>query len=414
MSKNKLKTKISESITNLSKLGTIPAEELQLNLDVLYNSVLGDVCSIVPMNSVRQVISCLKLIYDSKNKSLDLNAKDKFKQLLMNGVGGLPCNDGGFPTSDVNCTIILGSDNIYLASYSKIIPGTISIDNGAIIDENGKLTDEANNDYGTVNYDTGVFTFNNNNVEGMNLQYTFDIHNIMTDRNMVKFVKTFVEVFADMYQLDLDSALVLEDMKSLDIKSNIENILPQVLTQQIDQNILDKYFKQAKTNIVGTWSSDAIWDGNTRVPVSLLYEDLGTFVSIKMSEFANKNGVVPNVILCSPIGYGILSANKNFVPVTDYDSDNTSIPRVVGYYSNAKVILTNTLLDYGDVNIVLTYKGESEAQAAGVYAPFIPVTFRSINGMEASSGLITTSTAYSIAGFVMVNPDLVQGIIINK
>ena len=69
MVNNYTKKKVQESITNLSNMGVIPADEVQLNLDVIYNSVLEHICSIVPMESPRQIISCLKLIFGSKNKS---------------------------------------------------------------------------------------------------------------------------------------------------------------------------------------------------------------------------------------------------------------------------------------------------------------------------------------------------------
>lgn len=59
--KTKLQEKIKEGITNLSTSGRIPADEVQLNLDVAYDSCLDEICAIIPMESPRQVISYLKL-----------------------------------------------------------------------------------------------------------------------------------------------------------------------------------------------------------------------------------------------------------------------------------------------------------------------------------------------------------------
>lgn len=45
------------------------------------------------------------------------------------------------------------------------------------------------------------------------------------------------------------------------------------------------------------------------------------------------------------------------------------------------------------------------------FVPYIPVTFRTVDGMEGNS-MITTTNVYSIDGFSMINPDLVEGIVI--
>lgn len=400
-----LKTRIKESITNLSNLGVIPADEAQLNIDVLYNSVLDEVCSVVPMNSPRQIISCLKLIYDSQNKSMTEN-KDVFKIALMNGVT-VPLDDNGYPTDQVKCSIIPDSDGVFMAHYQKIIPGSIIIDKNITDDGFGKLTDDTGAEKGTVDYDTGCFKVTGLTDKSV-VEYKFDIYNLMTNENKIKFVKCFVEVFAELCQLDANIALDVMDMKGLELEKNIKNILPQVLTQQIDQHILHQYFKTANNHIVGSWSSDVDWDSKTRVPVQLLYSDLGAFIGTKSAEFAEKNGVVPNVILVNPTGYGILSASEKFIPINDKEDKNAGTPKLVGYYNNAKVILTNVIED-SFVDIVLTYKGSSEAQTAGVFAPYIPVTLRNVAGME-GGGMTITNNVYSMNGFAMVNPELVEGI----
>lgn len=412
------KQKIEESITRLSSMGVIPADELQLNLDVIYNSILNEVCSVVPMESPRQIISCLKLVYGSQDKCELSNVvtgdteKDLYKILAMNGVGAVPYNDNGYATDEVHCSINTTVDGKYLASYENILPHSINIGDEIFDDGVGNLISKQNVVVGNVDYEKGLFTFDTVPASA-SLSYKFDIYNIMTDRNMVQFVKTFVEVFADLYQLDLDSALVLNDMKGLKIEDNIKNVIPQVLTQQIDQHILSKYFKQAEVNggLKNEWNSTVDWDSTNRMPVHLLYSDLGSYISRQMGNFAIKHGVLPNVIITTPLSYGILSQSEKFVATIQEDDVNVGTPKVVGFYNNAKVVLTNEPAALGDVSIVLTYKGQSDASAAGIYTPFIPVTLRSVQGAE-GGGMIITSNAYSSGGFAMINPDLVEGITI--
>lgn len=405
MKNARLKTKIKEGITNLSNMGVIPADEAQLNMDVLYNSILDEVCAVVPMESPRQIISCLKLIYDSEKKSQikltgDITV-DAFKIALMNGVGSVPFNDNGYPTNEVNCTIIPNNDNEFLANYAEIIPGTINIANEYIDDGEGKLINKTTGaEFGTVDYHSSLFKFTGSLPASANLSYKYDIYNLDYMPNFAKFVKSFVEVFADMFALDINTALVLNDFKGLDLKKNIENILPQVLTQQIDQFVLNKYFKQAKLNGVYPIC-------NTTEET---YGDVGTSVSKQIGEFVTEFGVLPNVIICNSKGYGELSTSIKFQPLIGEDAVKTAgMPKVVGYFNNAKVILTNT--SESGIDIVLTYRGDSDAQAAGVFAPFIPVTLRTVDGME-GGGMITTTNAYSMGGFAMINPDLVKGIVI--
>ena len=401
----KLKTRIKESITNLFNLGVIPADEAQLSIDVLYNSVLDEVCSVVPMESPRQIISCLKLIYDSQGKSM-VEDKDVFKKALMNGVT-VPIDDNGYPTDKVKCSIIPDANGLFMAHYKSIIPGSVII-NGKITDDGqGKLVDDTGNVKGKVYYDIGCFIINGLDDKSV-VEYKFDIYNLMTNENNIKFVKQYVEVFAELYQLDSNVAVSTMDMKNLNLAENIKNILPQVLTQQIDQHILHQYFKVATLHNVGSWSSDVDWDSKTRVPVQLLYSDLGAFIGTKSADFAKKNGVVPNVILVNPVGYGILSASDKFIPINNKEDKNAGTPKLVGYYNNAKVILTN-VTDNALDDIVLTYKGSSEAQTAGVFAPYVPVTLRDVTGME-GGGMTITNNIYSMCGFAMVNPELVEGI----
>ena len=70
-----LKHRIQESITNLQNMGIIPADEAQLNVDVIYNSILDEVCSVVPIDSPNAIVSYLKLVYGSQDKALDVKAK---------------------------------------------------------------------------------------------------------------------------------------------------------------------------------------------------------------------------------------------------------------------------------------------------------------------------------------------------
>ena len=62
------KAKIKEHFTNISDLGQLPASEVQLVTDVVYNSILEEICSVVPMESPRQIISGLRLKFGSKDK----------------------------------------------------------------------------------------------------------------------------------------------------------------------------------------------------------------------------------------------------------------------------------------------------------------------------------------------------------
>lgn len=398
----RLKQKIYEGITNLSNMGQIPTEEVQLNLDVLYNSILEEVCSIIPIESPRAIISCLQLVYDSENKSkVELSGdieKDAFKLVLMNGVGAVPFDDNGYPTNEVHCIIIPDENNSFLANYNNVIPGTVNIADEFIDDGEGKLINKTSKaEVGTVDYITGLFKFTGAIPASATLSYKYDIYNLEYQRNFTKFVKKYIEVFADLFALDIDSALILNDIKSLDLKANIKNILPQVLSQQIDQFILDKYFKQAKLNMLNEFDSN----------------DLGTFISNNTNIFIDKQGVMPNVILCNAKAYGLLSASLKFQPTinSDKESQTAGTPKLVGYFNNYKVILTNSKVK--DVDLVLTYKGESDAQAAGIYTPFIPVTLRTVEGGE-GGGMITTTNAYSMGGFTMINPDLVVGVKIKE
>lgn len=138
--KNKLKVK--ESITNLAQLGVIPADELQLNLDVIHESILDQICTVFPLESPRQIISTLKMLYGSKHKSVDYTGKDVFEKQLLSGVGVVPLDDNGYPTDLVVIKdAVLTDNNQFIASYKNILPGTINI-NDEIIDKLGRLVNK--------------------------------------------------------------------------------------------------------------------------------------------------------------------------------------------------------------------------------------------------------------------------------
>ena len=92
----KRKQRIEEKITNLNTLGILPADEVQLNIDVIYNSILNNICSVVPINSPRQVVSdFLKsiTIYGPEVKfySLNVYTNNQFET----AVSGLYCVGDG-------------------------------------------------------------------------------------------------------------------------------------------------------------------------------------------------------------------------------------------------------------------------------------------------------------------------------
>lgn len=415
----KLKARVEESITNLSNMGVIPADEVQLNLDVVYNSIIDEVCSFVPVDSPNAIVSYLKLIYDSQAKSLVSTGNveaDAYKLTLMGGTGAVPYDiDGGYPTSNVECTVLTNSDGVFVASFKNIIPGTININNNNtnyVDDGNGNIVSksDSNVSLGTVDYEKAVFTLNTE-VSDANLTYRFDIFNLVTSRNFVKYVKQFAQVYCDLYKLDVDAAISLYQFKGLNLKDNIEKITPQVLTQQIDQSVLSRYFDVADTNVLGSWDSTIDWSKDRTKSVATFYNDLGTYIDFCSINYVNKTGVVPNILICDPKGYSILSSNRKFVSAVfkdEFDYKTAGTPKVVGYYNNFKVILVNTT--GSESNIVMTYKGDSDSQSAGVFCSYIPVKLRSnISGMEGNSTIVTTN-AFSMAGLVVTNPDLIAGI----
>lgn len=418
MKNKRLKDRIQERITTLSTIGQIPADEVQLNLDVVYNSILDEIVSVVPMESPRQIISSLVLRYGSKGKEVNNDKKDVVDSILMSAVGSFPLDEYGYPTNVVN----FGSNSKeFFGKYQNVFPGTVNINNKILDDSLGNLIDSTNSNavVGTVDYVSAKFELNDNVSEAtFDVKYQFDINEIPVNGNAAYFQKQFIEVFAEMYKLDLDTALVLNDVKSIKLKDNIKNILPDVLSHQIDSHILSKYFKQLNLNSTHktSWDASADWTYTEGKPtVTRKYRDLGSLVALEMAQFTERTGVYPNVIICDPMSFGILSASNRFKPIdkTD-DADYSGVPRKVGHFNGvAKVFVTNIRNDVENQGqIVITYKGPSDAQAAAVYAPFIPVTLRTVQGME--NNMIMTNNAYSMAGFAITNSDLISGIYVNN
>ena len=405
---NKNRTKIQERITNLKNLGVIPADEAQLNIDVVYNSVLEEICSVVPMESPRQIISCLRLKYGMPKKSVNHENKDVVNTFYMNNVGAMPIDEQGYPTNKVQFE---ATTNSVIGSFKNILPGTVYIGANYVDDFKGNIIDDNDSIVGTVDYEKAIFTLTNVSIP-TNITYKFDLYNIETSRNLAYFEKSNVEVFADMYQLDVDSAVSLNDFKGVNLQQNTDKILPEVLSQQIDNNILNKYFELVDNKLVYTsdWDAESlVWPYDQGYSVTEFYEDAGTKVGLEMGAFTERTGVVPNIILCDAIGFSILKVHRNFKPVDENDVEYSGTPRKVGYFGTAKVFVVQTNSDITQGKIVITYKGLSEAQAAGVYTPFIPVTLRAVTGAE-SGGMVVTNNIYSIGGFAFVNPELISGV----
>lgn len=419
MSNEIKKIKIQERITNMNNLGLIPADEVQLNIDVMYNSILNEVCSVVPIDSPNQIISCLKFRYGSKDKALteipnDI-PKDVVNMYYMNGVGAMPLDEYGYPTNEVHTEITPINNNL-ICDYKNIIPGSINIDNNKYTDNgaDGYIYDDTNKAVGTVDYAKGIISFGNEEIltKAVDIKYTFDIYNIDTNRNFGYFEKSNHRVFASQYQLDVDSAVSLNDFKGLNLQQNIDKLLPEVLAQQIDSKALSKYFELVNNRFipVTTWDAKALsWDytANNSNSLTNRFMDLGTLVSLEIGRFAYRTGVVPNIILCDPVGYSVLKINRHFKTI-EANTEYSGTPRLVGYFDDAKVFVVQHITK-GVGNIVLTYKGPSDAQASAVYTPYIPVTLRTVKGAE-GGGMMVTNNIYSIGGFKIINPEIISGI----
>nr|DAO15293.1 MAG TPA: major capsid protein [Caudoviricetes sp.] len=413
MKNERLKAKIQERITNLNTLGRIPADEVQLNIDVIYNSILDEICAIVPMDSPRQIISSLELKYGMPKKMLNGKDKDVVDATMMNNVGAMPLDEYGYPTDIVQFTT---TDSKFIGSFKNIIPGSVKIGDLYTDDSKGKIIETASGaEVGTVDYQKAIFDTNITFSTEFLVTYKFDLYNIDTSRNLAYFEKSTKEIFADIYQLDADSAVVLNDFKGLNLQQNIDKILPQALTQQIDGRVLSKYFDLLDAGLIHSneWDADSIkWPYDQGYSVTEFYEDAGTLVSLEMGAFAERTGVVPNVILCDPIGLAILKTNRGFKSITELgqeDVEYSGTPRKVGYFGTAKVFVVQHDADISQGKIILTYRGLSDAQASGVYAPFIPVTLRTVSGAE-GGGMVVTNNIYSIGGFAFTNIDLISGI----
>lgn len=422
--KNK-KVRVQENITNLVNLGIIPADEAQLNIDVIYNSILDEICSVVPMNSPRQVISALRLVYGSDKKST-IDEKDVYNQNMMSTVGAVqPVDDNGYITNNVMFEAI---GNEIVGSYKNIIPGTLIITRGSTVikdDGMGNLVNTSvgsgeDNSAGKVDYRSAFIqpSFGGNNSTDTSIvKYKYDIYNIETSRNFVQFKKTFLEVFADQYQLDMDSAIVLNQFKGLNLQDNIDKILPEVLTQQIDNRILYKFFDYLRTK-------DENSTNDKKLPVFDATVDYGPIdvtkaLSKSMTKFTEDTNVVPNVILCDPKAMSVMRLARGYIPSSMLHIDNeytddieySGTPRFVGYFDTTKVFLVNLGNNNNeDGMICITYKGPSEAQSAIIYTPFIPVTLRKVIDAMESSGMTSTTNAYSLSGSCILNPELISGI----
>lgn len=427
----KLKSKIVESITRLSSLGQIPADEKQLSISALYESILDEIVSVVPVDSPRQVVSALQLKYGMPKKSLirsdDNNSKDVVNLAMMNTVGAMPLDEYGYPTKHVEFET---TSSNFIGAYKNIIPGTVKIGDEYHDNSAGDIVNSMGDVVGSVDYTKAIFNVDSIS-EATLVKYDFNIYNVDTSRNLVYFQKIFVETFAEAFQLDLDVATVLSDFKGLNLKEDIEAILPSALTQQIDNYILSKYFDQLQLPSTHNF----VWDDvdyynftyDTGFTLTQFYLDFGTTVCMEMGRFAKRLSIVPNIILCDPVTMGILSCHYAFKPLDTYNIRHfNGTPKQIGTFNGAKVFVVNynssklSTDNFEDVvidgnvigSLVITYKGESEAQTAGVYTPFIPVKLREVKtGME-SGGMITTNNAYSLGGFSMINPDLISGIIV--
>lgn len=411
----KLKTKIKESVTNLNTLGRIPADEVQLNLDVAYNSILNEICAVVPMESPRQIVSYLKLKYGMPKKAVNGQKKDVIDASLMDGVGALPINEFGYMTDEVEFT---ASESPFIGNFKNILPGTVKIGNESkniITDDGlGNLVNTAGDSIGTVDYAKAIF--NTEIIEETTVRYKFDLYNVDTSRNLVYFEKATKEVFADIFQLDVDSAISLNDMKSLKLQDNIDKLLPEVLAKQIDNWALSKYFDYVDSGIVTTKEYKfSTWKDFDSCARSLI-------LNIEMGRFARRTGVVPNVIICDPLGFAIVASSRNFKPLENLKGENVEYagtPKVMGNFNGAKVVVTKSKTpevftkdgkSTEDGTIILTYRGPSD-QASAVYSPFIPVTLRTVSGAE-GGGTVVTNNVYSIGGFTFINNSLIQGVII--
>lgn len=419
------KLKIQEAITNAKTFGPIPADEVQLNVDVIYNSIIDKVCSVVPIDSPNQIVSSLRLKYGSENKELS-SGKDVVNRNLMNTVGAMPLDEYGYATNEVEfeatpITIDAESNLVrVIGSYKNIVPGSINIDNNKYVDDSaGNIINKETSDIiGQIDYEKALFDLTLDSIAALNIQYKFDNINIMTNRNFAYFEKSSNRVFAELYQLDVDSALVLNNFKGVNLKDNIDKILPQVLAQQIDGKIVSKFFELVDTNTVEkkVWNAEGIvFDETTANSATKHYMDLGTLVSLERGRIANKTGVLPNILICDPVAFGVLSVNRHFRAREDTDV-TSGLPKVVGYFNDAVVIVAqhttkvaDTATDTLSGSIVMTYKGPSENQASAVVAPFIPVTLRNAQGMEAG-GMIVTNNIYSMVGFSIINPEIISGI----
>lgn len=403
------KQKIQERITSLNTLGLIPSDEVQLNVDVVYNSILDKVCSIVNLDSPRQVISALTLRYGNKEKAIDKNNKDVQNTYLTNEAMTMPLDDNGYITDKVTFTT---NSNEFIGNYKNIIPGTIKISNtnNTILyadDSNGNLVNATTlANVGSVDYFKSVFSITDTITNDLIVNYRFDIYNIETSRNTVYFEKTSREVFADLYQLDLDIATIVDDAKML--KSDVKDIIPKVLSQQIDKNILNRFFEQLELDS----THNVTWDANadTSTNISRKFRNFGAYLSIEMNKFTSRTGIIPNVIICDPTAYSVIKNAYGFISKHPDDFESINTPSVVGVFGTAIVVLTQPKLDSNRGQIVITYKGPNESSAsAGIYTPFIPVTLREVFGSE-GNGMIKTNTAYAISGFSIINPSLISGV----
>lgn len=429
------KAKIQEMITNIKNFGPIPADEVQLNIDVIYNSIIDKICSVVPIDSPNQIVSSLRLKYGSADKDLH-NNKDVNNLTLMSNTGAISLDDYGYATNNVKCEVLpiiitnpvegegqeATKTATYVCSYKNIIPGTLNIDDTYSDDTLGNVVYKATGlKAGTIDYNKAIITITNytGDSSASLIRYEFDMLNLMTNRNLAYFEKAFYQMFAELYQLDVDTAVVLNDFKGLNLKDNIDKILPQVLAQQIDGKILSKYFELLDNNLIDSksWSAKGIsFDETSTNSATKHYMDLGTLLSLERGRFSQKTGVLPNIILCDPVAFGVLSVNRHFKAI-DNDIISGTLPKYAGKFIDADVFVVQHKTENTDTaeegsisgSIILTYKGTSDAESSAVLAPYIPVTLRTVNGAE-GGGMIATNNIYSMVGFTFTNPELISGI----
>lgn len=377
---------------------------------VVPNLIAEDIVSVQPMLSRVGEIRYLRVLYGS-----DKAPAKKGNVMFSNYTGG-DFSQFTYTSDQIEGETLAGdgSTQQFHLDWTPVVPGTVHGSTGVtnFSDDGNGLIKNGGSKFGTINYESGLITFDTAPSEEVDISYNYNNMEVPTEapEMILKLITAPIQAKSRKLKTlySFDAAYDLTNDYGMSMNNELVTYSASQIKHEIDMEIINDLYTKATSPTVTPWNQAAptgvsLVDHYNSFPITLSKVGNAMYYNTKMAR--------PNFYVLGETAANVVESLARFKSAGAVDPKG---PYLAGYLGDMPVYKSPSIPTDG---YLAGYKGTSLFDSGYIYAPYMPImttqllmdeTFTGRQGFASSYGKRMTNTDFYSANTITNIPDVVN------